>query len=64
MKYLCIRNYYYNEERITFTKGKIYTMEEQDEDTTTFMDDESDFYFFTSNDLILYFKPSLFKYGK
>lgn len=60
---LCIKNHIYDDNRITFTKGKYYTITFISLDEVRFVDDEHDEWGFGFNSIHKYFKPK-FTYGK
>lgn len=63
-KLYCINHYFYESNRITFTKGKHYPIIHISEyDDVSFVDDEGDEWGFEPEILNMYFQPK-FIYGK
>jgi hypothetical protein len=61
--YICIENHFY-EDRITFTKGNIYTPLEIYDNNIQFIDDEGDHWSFSKDIIHYHLKIIQFKYGK
>ena len=60
---LCTKDYIYDDERRTFTKGKTYVVTFLRNNEVRFIDDEGDEWGFTFDSFEEYLKPN-FKYGK
>jgi hypothetical protein len=63
-KYRCIKDYYYNDDRRTFTRTQVYHRIDSGCELYSFIDDEGDQWSFVEETIKIYFTTIKFKYGK